>query len=113
MPVLCRAVCVYGGGLSGSLSIQMGQQAAEQLLRTKQVGSKVQLDLDGKRIPVQIKEKTRAITNSKIDHIQFQALQPDQKVNSVAHIVLKNTDTVSGVLSGFSLRCPSPLSLQT
>ena len=98
--------CVYGGGLSGSLSIQMGQQAAEQLLRTKQVGSKVQLDLGGKRIPVQIKEKTRAITDSKINHIQFQALQPDQKVNSVAHIVLKNTDTVSGVLERLLFEVP-------
>ena len=98
--------CVYGGGLPDSLSIQMGQQTAEQLMRVKREGSKVRLDLDGKLIPVQIKEKTRNFADSKIEHIQFQALQADQKVNSVAHIFLKNAETVPGVLEHILFEVP-------
>lgn len=33
--------CVYGGNLTGSVSIKMSSQAADQLCRTKRVGSKV------------------------------------------------------------------------
>lgn len=49
--------CVYGSGLPDSISIQMEQLAANQLLQTKREGSKVQLDLGGQQIPVQIKKK--------------------------------------------------------
>ncbi|MGI6182184.1 MAG: 50S ribosomal protein L25/general stress protein Ctc [Agathobaculum sp.] len=98
--------CVYGGGLPESLHIQMTQAAAEQLLREKREGSRVQLELDGKLIPVQIKEKTRNFADSKIAHIQFQALQMNQKVNSVAHILLKNEDIVPGVLEQMLFEVP-------
>ena len=51
--------CVYGGGLAEPISIQMDQQTANQLFRTKREGSKAGLDLDGHVIPTQIKEKKR------------------------------------------------------
>jgi large subunit ribosomal protein L25 len=98
--------CVYGGSLQDSLPIQMDQQNATQLLREKRNGSKVQLNLDGQLIPVQIKEKTRNFSNGKVEHISFQALQADQQVNSVAHIILKNTDTVPGVLEKLLFEVP-------
>lgn len=47
--------CVYGGDLAESISIQMDQQAANQLFRTKREGSKVSLELNGRVIPTQIK----------------------------------------------------------
>lgn len=100
--------CVYGGGLPNSISIQMEQQTADQLLRVKRKGSKIKLDLDGKIIPAQIKEKTRNFANNKIEHIQFQALKADQKVNSVAHIIFINTDAVPGVLE--RMLCEVPFS---
>lgn len=98
--------CVYGGGLPDALSIQMGQQTAEQMLRVKREGSKVRLDLDGRLISVQIKEKTRNFADNKIEHIQFQALKADQKVNSVAHIILKNADIVPGILEQMLFEIP-------
>lgn len=98
--------CVYGGELPDSLSIQMGQQAANQLFHTKREGSKVQLDLDGRLIPVQIKDKIRNFANNNIEHISFQALKADQTVNSVAHIILINADTVAGVLEQMLFEIP-------
>jgi large subunit ribosomal protein L25 len=98
--------CVYGGGLKNSISIQMRQQTAAQLFREKRVGSRVQLDLDGKLFPVQIKERTRNALDGTIEHIQFQALKADQKINSVAHIFLKNADAVPGILEQMIYEVP-------
>jgi large subunit ribosomal protein L25 len=97
---------VYGSGLPTSISIQMPQQAAKQIFRTKREGSKVQLELDGLLIPTQIKDKTVAFRNGEIEHITFQSLKTNQKVNSVAHILLKNTDKVSGVLERMLFEVP-------
>lgn len=49
--------CVYGGDLVEAISIQMDLQTANRLFHTKREGSKVDLDLDGRLIPAQIKEK--------------------------------------------------------
>ncbi|MEA4934174.1 MAG: 50S ribosomal protein L25 [Lawsonibacter sp.] len=98
--------CVYGGSLSESISIQMDQQAANKLFRVKRNGSKVQLKLEEQIIPVQIKDKTRNFANNEIEHIGFQALKADQKVNSVAHIILENADTVAGILEKMQLEVP-------
>jgi large subunit ribosomal protein L25 len=98
--------CVYGAGLPAPLSLQMGQQTADQLLRVKREGSRVRLDLNGAQIPVQIKARTRNLADNKIQHIEFQALRADQKVNSVAHIFLKNTDALPGVLEQMLFEVP-------
>lgn len=98
--------CVYGGNLAESVSLKMGLQAADQLCRTKRVGSKVNLDLEGRLIPVQIKEKKKNHLGTEIEHISFQALAADQWVNSVAHIFLKNTDIVPGVLEQMIFEVP-------
>lgn len=98
--------CVYGGSLTESVSIQMSLQDADYLFRTKRVGSKVGLDLDGHVISAQIKEKKKNPLNTEIEHISFQALAADQRVNSVAHIFLKNTDVVSGVLEQMLFEVP-------
>jgi large subunit ribosomal protein L25 len=98
--------CVYGGELPGSLSIQMDQKTAGKLLREKRVGSKVQLKVGEQLIVTQIKEYTKCFASSGIEHISFQALDAGQKVNSVTHILLKNADTVTGVLEKLLLEIP-------
>lgn len=98
--------CVYGGDLGGSISIQMDQQTATQLFRTKRDGSKASLDLDGCVIPTQIKEKKKDILNNEVEHFSFQALTADQKVNSITHILLKNTDVVPGFLEQMLFEVP-------
>ena len=98
--------CVYGGGLPESISIQMEQKTANLLLQRNREGSKVELELDGKRIPAQIKEKTRNFVDQSIEHIGFQALQANQTVNSVAHVILKNTESVGGILEQMLFEIP-------
>ena len=75
-------------------------------MRTKREGSKLQLELDGEIIHVQIKEKVRDLISGKAEHIQFQSLRADQKVNSIAHIFLKNTDNIPGVLEQMLYEVP-------
>lgn len=97
---------VFGGPLPDSISIQMDEGIANRLIRYKRVGSKLKLDLDGQLIPVQIKEKTINTLNNEILHISFQALKEDQKVNSVIHIILKNTEKITESLEGMLLEIP-------
>ena len=98
--------CVYGGALPDALSIQMEQKSADQLQRTLREGSKVRLALDGQTLTVQIKEMKTDILSNQVEHIQFQALSANQKVNSVAHILLKNADLVPGVLEQLLFEVP-------
>ena len=97
---------VFGGSLPDPISIQMDEGIARRLIRYKREGSKLKLDLDGQLIPVQIKEKTVNTLNNEILHISFQALKADQKVNSVIHIILKNTEKVTESLEGMLLEIP-------
>lgn len=97
---------IYGGALQKSLLIQMDQRTVKKLFRLKHEGSKIQIKLDDQVIPVQIKENARDILNNDIVHISFQALRADQKVNSIAHIILQNTDKVAGILEKMLLEVP-------
>ncbi len=97
---------VYGGALPEALSLQMDQQAANMLMQNHRDGSQVGLKLSGKVIPTQIKEFTRNFTNHKVEHMAFQALQADQPVNSVAHILVKNAENVPGVLERILYEVP-------
>ncbi|MEG1537503.1 MAG: 50S ribosomal protein L25/general stress protein Ctc, partial [Clostridiales bacterium] len=51
-------------------------------------------------------DKTRDLASNAITHISFQALKADQKVNSHAHVVLHNTDTVAGTLEKMVFEIP-------
>lgn len=97
---------VFGGALPDSISIQMDESTANNLIRHKREGSKLKLDLDGQVIPVQIKEKTINALNNEILHISFQALKQDQKVNSVIHIILENTEKTTDLLEKMLLEIP-------
>lgn len=98
--------CVYGGTLPQSVSIQMDRQDATQLFRTKREGSKVTLDFNGLLIQTQIKEKKRNVLNNEVEHFSFEALAEGQKVNSVAHIFLRNADVVPGILEQILFEVP-------
>lgn len=97
---------VFGGPLPDSISIQMDEAIAGKLLRYKREGSKLKLELDGQLIPVQLKEKTVNTLNNEILHISFQALKADQKVNSVIHIILKNTEKITETLEKMLMEIP-------
>ena len=49
---------VFGSSLPESISIQIHENAARNLVRRKREGSRLSLDVEGQTIPVQIKEKS-------------------------------------------------------
>lgn len=97
---------VYGTALKESLSIQIEQNAARQLKRSKRNGSKVNVQVDGKTYPSLIKDLEYNNLSNQIVHISFQVLDADKKVNSVADIVLLNKDKVAGVLEQMQMQVP-------
>ena len=64
------------------------------------------LDLEGSGLPVQIKEKEIDTIKGQIQHISFQALTADEKVNSVIHILLVNDDKIPGQLDKMLMEIP-------
>lgn len=98
--------CIFGGSLPNSISIQLDEKSAEKLLRKLRLGSKIQLKLEDQTIITQIKDSRRCFADNKIEYIDFQALNPKTKVNSVAHVILENTDFVTGVLDKMLMEIP-------
>lgn len=97
---------VFGKSLSESIAIQMDETAARKLIRQKREGSKISLDIDGKLVWVQIKEKSMNLLNHEILHISFQALTEDEKVNSVIHIFLDNDEKLGSLLEKMMMEIP-------
>lgn len=97
---------VFGKSLPDPISIQLKENDARKLIRQKHEGSKLTLDVDGTRLLVQIKEKAIDSMKGEIQHISFQTLTADEKVNSVIHILLANDDKVSGQLEKMLMEIP-------
>lgn len=97
---------VYGGNLAESLMIQINQSTAKKLLNYKREGSKIDLQVGEQTIPAQIKDIEYNAMNSEIQHMSFQALEDDKRVNSKAQIILENTDKVVGVLEQMVYEIP-------
>ena len=89
---------VYGGHLDESVLLQVDKNVLRQMLAHKRIGSRLTLSMDGKKLPVQIKDKDVDSMTGELLNISFQALAADQKVNSIATIVLKNTEKLAGML---------------
>ena len=78
---------VFGREITGSIPVKIGQREVERLLKTSNKGSQLMLEVDGKTYDVLIKE------------IDFQALVSNEKVHSVAEVVLLNHEkVVDGIL---------------
>ena len=90
---------LFGREIEGSLPIQMTKKAVDQLLKTDNKGSQVMLEVDGKTYDALIKEVDYNAMANRVDEIDFQALVSNEKVHSVAEIVLVNHDKLeAGVL---------------
>ena len=90
---------VFGKTMEGSIPLQFPKGEIEQLLKTKNKGSQIMLDLEGEQIDVLIKEVDFNPLKGAVDEIDFQALVSGEKVHSVAEVVLLNHEKViTGVL---------------
>lgn len=97
---------VFGKSLQEPISIQIEEKVARKLIRSKREGSKILLEVEGQNIPVQIKEKSLNTLNGEILHVSFQVLVPDEKVNSVIHILLINDEKFGGQLEKMLMEIP-------
>ena len=97
---------VFGKSLPDPIAIQLKENDARRLIHQKREGSKLTLDLDGTKLLVQIKERDLDVLKGEIQHISFQTLVADEKVNSVIHILLENDDKVSGQLEKMLMEIP-------
>ena len=90
---------VFGREMEGSLPVKIEKSAVEKLLKTNNKGSQIMLDVDGQSYDVLIKEIQFNPLKGQVDEIDFQALVSNEKVHSVAEIVLLNHEKVeAGVL---------------
>ena len=90
---------VFGREMKASIPVKMEKAAAERLLKTCRKGSQLILDLEGETLDVLIKDIEFNPVKGQIDEIDFQALVSNEKVHSVAEIVIVNHDKVAdGVL---------------
>lgn len=90
---------LFGREIEESLPIQMTKKAVDQLLKTDNKGSQVMLEVDGKTYDALIKEVDYNAMANRVDEMDFQALVSNEKVHSVAEIVLINHEKVeAGVL---------------
>ena len=90
---------VFGREMEGSLPVKIEKSAVEKLLKTSNKGSQIMLDVDGQSYDVLIKEIQFNPLKGQVDEIDFQALVSNEKVHSVAEIVLLNHEKVeAGVL---------------
>ena len=70
---------VYGKS-TDTMSLQFEASDVHHLLHNNAVGSQVTLMIDGQKIPVIIKEISRAVMNSDVKHMDFQALTKGEKI---------------------------------
>ena len=90
---------VFGKSIEGSIPLQFPNGEIDHLLKTRNKGSQIMLELDGKQLDVLIKDISYNSMKRQIEEIDFQALVSGEKVHSVAEVVLLNHDKVTtGVL---------------
>ena len=98
--------CIYGSNIEDSISIQTKQSDLMQLMKTKTKGSKLSLDLEGKKYNVLIKDINYGILSSEIEHIGFQNLVMDEVISSIAVIELKNKEKIQGLIQQLITEVP-------
>ena len=90
---------LFGKDMEGSIPLQIEKKEAERIQRECLKGSKLILDLDGKKYNVLLKELDYDTMKRQILEIDFQALVSGEKIHSVAEIIFHNKEmVVDGVL---------------
>ena len=90
---------LFGKDIEGSIPLQIDKKEAERIQRECLKGSKLILDLDGKKYNVLLKELDYDTMKRQILELDFQALVSGEKIHSVAEIIFHNKEmVVDGVL---------------
>ena len=94
---------VFGREIEGSIPVKMLKTEVDKLLKTDQKGSQVMLEVDGQTYDTLIKEVDFNPLAGRVDEIDFQALVSNEKVHSVAEIVIVNHDKVEVDVAGLKV----------
>ena len=90
---------IFGREIKESIPVKIVKKDLDKLLKTNSKGSQIMLDVDGTKYDVLIKDVEFNPLKGQVDEIDFQALVSNEKVHSVAEIVIVNHDKVAdGVL---------------
>lgn len=90
---------LFGKDMEGSVPLQIEKKEAERIQRECLKGSRLVLDLDGKKYDVLLKELDYDTMKRQILEMDFQALVSGEKIHSVAEIIFHNKEmVVDGVL---------------
>lgn len=90
---------VFGKEIKGSIPVKITRREVEKLLKTNNKGSQIMLEVDDQSYDALIKEIQFNPLKGQVDEIDFQALVSNEKVHSVAEVILVNHDKVAeGVL---------------
>ena len=90
---------VFGREMKESVPVKIEKATVDRLLKTCHKGSQVMLDIEGEKMNVLVKDVEFNPLKGQVDEIDFQALVSNEKVHSVAEIVIVNHDKVAeGVL---------------
>ena len=71
-----------------SVPVKIEKAIVDRLLKTCHKGSQVMLDIEGEKMNVLVKDVEFNPLKGQVDEIDFQALVSNEKVHSVAEIVL-------------------------
>lgn len=95
---------VFGREIKGSIPVKMDKLEVDRILAAAGKGSQVMLDVEGKKYDVLIKEIDYNTLTRRVEEIDFQALVSNEKVHSVAEIVLINHDKLAAGVAQEMLR---------
>ena len=85
---------LFGKEIEGSIPLKIERLEAERTLRGCMKGTQIMLDVEGKMYDVLIKEIDFDATKNQTLEIDFQALVSNEKVHSVAEVILLGQDDV-------------------
>lgn len=89
---------VFGKNMGQPISIQVLQKDVENFLKTNGVGYKLEIEFEGEKRLVLLKDITRDPTTRRVDHVDFQELTLGETITSIAHIFLINKEWIEGVV---------------
>lgn len=98
---------LFGRELKGSIPLKIERNDVERLLNDCMVGSQIMLDVEGKAYDALIKEIDYDSMRKHVLEMDFQALVSDEKVHSVAEVIITNKEkVVEGVLEQLMKEVP-------
>ncbi len=85
---------LFGRKIEGSIPLKMTRKDIDALMKTEGKGGQINLEVEGETYDVLIKEVNYNSIAGRFDEIDFQALDSNQEVHSVAELIFVNHDKI-------------------